>query len=114
MSGSERGVCGAIINNAVKFAVILEPEEDGGYSVICPAIPGCASQGDSLEEALDNIREAISLCLEVRVEEKIPLPLETPEVIAEEIKECLKDRAEEGLPLTIETREVEIEAEVAV
>ena len=98
----------------MKFTVILEPEEDGGYSVICPAIPGCASQGDSLEEALDNIREAISLCLEVRGEDKVPLPLETPAVIAEEIKECLKDRAEEGLPLTIETREVEIEAEVAV
>jgi len=98
----------------MKFTVILEPEEDGGYSVICPAIAGCASQGDSLEEALDNIREAISLCLEVRAEEKVPLPLETPAVIAEEIKECLNDRAEEGLPLTIETREVEIEAEVTV
>ena len=98
----------------MKFTVILEPEEDGGYSVICPAIPGCASQGDSLKEALDNIREAISLCLEVRAEDNAPLPLETPAVIAEEIEECLKDRAEEGLPLTIETREVEVEAEVAV
>jgi predicted RNase H-like HicB family nuclease len=98
----------------MKFTVILEPEQDGGYSVICPAIPGCASQGDSLEEALDNIREAISLCLEVRAEEKIPLTPETPAVIAQEIEECLKDRAEEGLPLTIETREVEVEVEVAV
>jgi len=98
----------------MKFTVILEPEEDGGYSVICPAIPGCASQGDTLEEALNNIREAISLCLEVRGEDDVPLPLETPAVIADEIEECLKDRAEEGLPLTIETREVEIEAEVAV
>src|SRR5438034_11555837 len=114
MSGSEGQSDDVIINRAMKFTVILEPEEDGGYSVICPAIPGCASQGNSLEEALDNIREAISLCLEVRVEEKIPLPLETPEVIAEEIKQCLNDRADEGLPLTIETREVEIEAEVAV
>ena len=98
----------------MKFTVILEPEEDGGYSVICPAIPGCASQGDSLEEALDNIREAISLCLEVREEEQMPPPAETPALIAEEIEECLKDRAQDGLPLTIETREVEIEAEVAV
>ena len=98
----------------MKFTVILEPEEDGGYSVICPAIPGCASQGDSLDEALNNIREAISLCLEVRGEDDVPLPLETPAVIADEIEECLKDRAEEGLPLTIETREVEIEAQVAV
>src|SRR5947199_7466169 len=97
----------------MKFPVILEPEEDGGYYFVHPATPGCASQGDSLEEALDNIREAISLCLEVRGEDKVALPLETPAVIAEEIEECLKDRAEEGLPLTIETREVEIAAEVA-
>lgn len=96
------------------FTVILEPEADGGYSVICPAIPGCVSQGDSLEEALDNIREAILLCLEVRGEEGLPPPNETPDVVAEEVRACLKDRAEDGLPLTIETREVEVEAEVAV
>jgi len=96
----------------MKFTVILEPEADGGYSVICPAIPGCVSQGDSLEEALANIREAILLCLEVRREDRAPRPIETPELIAREIRECLEDRAEDGLPLTIQTREVEVEAEV--
>lgn len=98
----------------MKFTVILEPEADGGYSVVCPTVPGCVSQGESLEEALANIREAILLCLEVRRDEGMPTPKETPEIVAEEIKACLKDRAEEGLPLTIETREVEVEAEVAV
>lgn len=98
----------------MKFTVILEPEADGGYSVVCPAIPGCVSQGDSLDEALADIREAILLCLEVRREDQAPLPAETPEMIAREIQECLEDRTEEGLPLTIETREVEVEAEVAV
>ena len=98
----------------MKFTVILEPEAEGGYSVICPAVPGCVSQGDSLDEALTNIREAILLCLDVRREDLAPLPVETPEMIAREIRECLEDRAEEGLPLTIETREVEVEAEVAV
>ena len=98
----------------MKFTVILGPEAEGGYSVICPAIPGCVSQGDSLREALANIREAILLCLEVRKDEGLPLPVETPEVVAEEIRVCLRDRAEENLPLTIETREVEVEAEVAV
>jgi predicted RNase H-like HicB family nuclease len=96
----------------MKFTVILAPEEGGGYSVICPAVPGCASQG-ALDEALENIREAIILCLEVRRDEKLPAPAETPEIVAEEIEACLKDRAEEGLPLTIETREAEIAAEVA-
>ncbi len=98
----------------MKFTVILEPEADGGYSVVCPVIPGCVSQGDSLQEALVNIREAILLCLQVRKEEGLPAPIETPDLIAEEVRACLEDRAEEGLPLTIETREVEVEAEVAV
>jgi len=52
----------------VNFTIILEPEADGRYSVICPAISGCVSQGDSLDEALANIQEAIFLCLEVRRE----------------------------------------------
>jgi len=98
----------------MKFTVILQPEADGGYSVVCPAIAGCVSQGDTLENTLANIREAILLCLEVRNEQGLSLPGETPELVAEEIRACLKDRAEEGLPLTIETREVEVEAEVAV
>ena len=55
----------------MKFTVILSPEADGGYSVVCPAVPGCVSQGDSLDEALDNIREAILLCLEVRKEDSL-------------------------------------------
>ncbi len=98
----------------MKFTVVLSPEADSGYSVVCPAVPGCVSQGDSLEEALANIREAILLCLDVSKEEGQAAPVETPELVAEEIRACLKDRAEEGLPLTIETRIVEVEAEVAV
>lgn len=98
----------------MKFTVILAPEAEGGYSVICPAIPGCVSQGNSLENALANVREAILLCLEVRKDENVPLPVETPDVVAEEIRVCLRERAEENLPLTIETREVEVEAQVAV
>jgi predicted RNase H-like HicB family nuclease len=97
----------------MKFTVVLAPESDGGYSVICPAIPGCASQGESRDLALANIREAILLCLEVRAEDGMPLPTESSELVAKEIEECLRDRADEGLPLTIETREVEVEAGVA-
>jgi len=46
-----------------KFKVILEPDEKGGYVAVCPSLPGCYSQGDSVEEALKNIKEAIELCL---------------------------------------------------
>ena len=47
------------------FKVFLEPDEDyGGYTVVCPSLPGCYSQGKTVSEALANIREAIDLCLE--------------------------------------------------
>ncbi len=46
------------------FKVLLEPDESGGYVVSCPSLPGCYSQGDTVDEALANIREAIELCLE--------------------------------------------------
>ena len=57
------------------FKVFLEPDpEYGGYVVTCPSIPGCHSQGKSVEEALANIREAIELCLEVMHERGEDLP----------------------------------------
>jgi predicted RNase H-like HicB family nuclease len=48
----------------VKYTVILEREADGGHVVTVPVLPGCVSQGDTREEALANIREAIDLYLE--------------------------------------------------
>jgi predicted RNase H-like HicB family nuclease len=43
---------------------IVYPQSEGGYSVVCPDISGCASQGDTLDEALKNIKEAVELRLE--------------------------------------------------
>lgn len=48
----------------MKLQIILEPSEEGGYSVTVPVLPGCISEGDSLDEALANIQEAIELYLE--------------------------------------------------
>jgi len=48
----------------MKFRVILEPSEEGGYTVIVPSLPGCISEGNTREEALKNVREAIELYLE--------------------------------------------------
>ena len=62
------------------FKVLLEPDsEAGGYVVVCPSIPGCYSQGDTVEEALANISEAIELCLEEMESrgEEIPDPSKT-------------------------------------
>ena len=48
----------------MKLRVILEPSEDGGFTVLVPALPGCVSEGDTREEALKNIKDAIELYLE--------------------------------------------------
>jgi len=64
----------------MKFAPVLDRDEDGLWIVECPSIPGCVSQGRTKEEALENIKEAISLCLEVRAERGLPLTVETQQV----------------------------------
>jgi predicted RNase H-like HicB family nuclease len=66
------------------FNVTIDRDEDGVWVVECPSIPGCVSQGATKEEALENIKDAI--------------------------RECLQVRAERGYPLTIETRQVEVAA----
>lgn len=58
----------------MKLKIILEPSEEGGYTVFVPSLPGCISEGDTKEEALKNIREAIELYLE---------PIEDDEVFAQ-------------------------------
>jgi predicted RNase H-like HicB family nuclease len=54
----------------MKLQVILEPSDEGGYTVYVPALPGCISEGDNIDEALENIQEAIKLYLEP-IEENI-------------------------------------------
>jgi predicted RNase H-like HicB family nuclease len=66
----------------LKLLVTLFQDEDGVFVAECPSIPGCVSQGETEEEAMKNVREAI--------------------------RECLEVRAERGMPLTVTTREVEI------
>jgi predicted RNase H-like HicB family nuclease len=48
----------------MKLKVILEPSEEGGFIVYAPSLPGCVSEGETEEEALQNIREAIEFYLE--------------------------------------------------
>lgn len=57
-----------------EFEVVLTPEEEGGYSVSVPALPGCTSQGETREEALVMIREAIELYLESLEAHGDPIP----------------------------------------
>lgn len=48
----------------MRITVVLEAQEEGGYTVYVPALPGCISEGDTKEKALENIKEAIALYLE--------------------------------------------------
>ena len=49
----------------MKYTVILEPQDEGGYTVRCLELPGAISQGETKEEALANIKESIGLVIEV-------------------------------------------------
>lgn len=65
---------------SLKFNVNLDRDEDGAWIIECPAIPGCVSQGGTREEAEENIKDAIRLCLEARAERGMPLTVETRQV----------------------------------
>ena len=54
----------ALSKGEMKLQVVLEPSEEGGFTASAPSLPGCISEGDTREEALRNIREAIELYLE--------------------------------------------------
>ncbi len=62
----------------MRLEIILEQEEDGGYSVHCPALKGCHSQGETQEDALKNIQEAIELYLEVVNEKAVKVVRQQP------------------------------------
>ena len=58
------------------YTVVLEQEADGGFVALVPALPGCVSQGDTRQEALDNVREAIELYVEDCIAAGDPVPQE--------------------------------------
>lgn len=58
----------------MKVKIVLEPSDEGGFTAYVPSLPGCISEGNTREEALNNIREAIELYLE---------PIEDDALVAE-------------------------------
>lgn len=56
----------------MQLRIVLQPSDEGGYTVYVPSLPGCISEGDTLEEARQNIREAIALYLEPDEGPQIP------------------------------------------
>ena len=61
--------------------VIIYPGEDGYFIAECPSLPGCISQGKTRPEAIENIREAIQLYIEVLLEKDQPVPAEKFETL---------------------------------
>jgi len=58
----------------LKLKIVLEPSDEGGYTVYVPSLPGCISEGENKEEALANIKEAIELYLEPVEDDFTPSP----------------------------------------
>ncbi len=67
----------------MKFRVIIQQDEDGAFVAECPSLPGCISQGKTREEALDNIRDAITGYLESLKKHNEPIPPPIDEEIVE-------------------------------
>jgi len=62
----------------VKYTVLIEKNEEGGYTVIVPSLPGCITQGDTWQEAMANAREAIAGYVEALKDIGKPVPVELP------------------------------------
>lgn len=69
--------------DARSFPVVLIPRPEGGYFVQCPVLPGCYSQGETVEECLTNIREAIELAIEDLTATGQAIPSVGPAIITE-------------------------------
>ncbi|MFC1612990.1 type II toxin-antitoxin system HicB family antitoxin [Patescibacteria group bacterium] len=61
------------------YTVELKPQKEGGYTVTAPALPGCISEGDTLEEALENIKDAVEGYIQVMAKHNRKIPMEFSE-----------------------------------
>jgi len=61
--------------------VLLIPDETGGYVATVPSLPGCISEGDTIDDALANIQEAIEVYIEVLIEDGDPIPDDVPPIV---------------------------------
>ncbi len=90
MDAGETDFLGEISGVNVRYAVVLEPESVGGFSVTVPALPEVATQGESVVDAIANAREAIELALEVRRDQGDPIPpSDADSVVVQEISIAL-------------------------
>ncbi len=66
--------------NAREYTIILEPDPDeGGFTVLVPALPGCITEGDTRDEAIANAKEAIALYIESLLADGQDIPVDVPD-----------------------------------
>ena len=71
----------------MRYPIVITPDlEDGGFVAECPALPGCVSEGDTVEEALANIKEAIEGCMAVLREKGDSIPPPADALITTEVR----------------------------
>ncbi len=70
----------------MKLDIVFEKQQEGGYTVYAPALPGCISEGETKAEALKNIREAVSLYLEETGKSKLKKLLNNVSIVKTEVK----------------------------
>jgi predicted RNase H-like HicB family nuclease len=68
------------------YRIVLISEEEGGYSVLVPALPGCYTQGETRDEAMEMAREAIELHLESLRENGDDIPADSAEIASVDVK----------------------------
>lgn len=74
-----------VSQKVLKYTAIFEPAEEGGYVVSVPALPGCATQGETFEDAVYMIKDAIQLYLSVLKEEGEEIPQEKEDVVVTKV-----------------------------
>ncbi len=87
----------------MKYTVVLLADAKKGYTAVVPVLPGCVSEGDSVEEALDMVGEAISLYLESAQEHGEKIEVELPGTLIGEVEIDPSSHPAEGSKASIQT-----------
>lgn len=82
-----------ILGKVYQYTVVFEPAEEGGYVVTVPALPGCVTQGDTFEEALEMAQDAIECYLGSKIKHREPIPREPKSKFISIVKVHLPNKA---------------------
>lgn len=70
-----------VFKRVLKYTAVFEPAEEGGFVATIPALPGCTTQGETFEETVSMIQDAISGYVQILKDEKLEVPMETEDAV---------------------------------